>query len=186
MFPFDEDALPGEPGHPEYLHKPQGQGRLDNPASYDTWYFAATPEAAVGEVFGDLTTWGDDMFELPALPNALRVLGIFELPDSANLLDLDDPKALYERRLRPTQVIARRRAVTQSWALDIFKESEDTGARQWAGVQWWSFQRPHWTVYGLWYSRGEAPIHKLVDWDFLDVNHPAVADAARSLGKTFI
>ena len=187
VFPFYEDALPGEPGHLEYLHKPQGQGRLTTRSLYDTWYFAATPEAQVGEVFGDITTWGDDMFEFPALPNALRVLGIFELPDATNLLDLDDPRALYERRLRPTL------------------KSLPAAVRSPRFGRWTSSRRPRTPVpavgpafsgghsnartgpsTGLWYSRGEAPIHKLVDWDFLDVNHSAVLDAARSLGKTFI
>lgn len=186
VFPYDTAAPAAAPGHPEYLHRPQGKGRLDNPRHYDTWYFAATPEAAVGEVFGDITVWGDDMFEFPALPNALRTLGVFELADDVPLLELDDARSLLARGLRPTQVIARNRAVTQEWALQIFIERTDVGQRRWDGVRWWSFHRPHWQVLGLWYPPGESIRHHLVDSEMLHVRHPAVADAARTLGKTFI
>ena len=186
VFPFDPAAAAGTPGHPDYLHKPQGKARLDNPQHYETWYFAATPEAAVGEVFGDISVWGDDMFEYPALPDARRTLGVFELPDSLNLLDLDDARALLDRGIRPTQVIARNRSATQGWALKIFGESSDTGQRRWDGVRWWSFHRPHWTVFGLWSARGEPPHHRFVNTDPLHVAHPAVVDAARTLAKTFI
>ena len=64
-------------------------------------------------------------------------------------LDLDDARGWYERRLRPTQVIARNRAVTQSWALAVHDKRDDRGGRRWAGIRWWSFQRPHWTVIAL-------------------------------------
>ncbi|BDX33374.1 hypothetical protein TUM20985_39210 [Mycobacterium antarcticum] len=186
VFPFDTSAVAGTAGHPEYLHRPQGKGRLDNPRHYDTWYFAASPEAAVGEVFGDITVWGDDMFEFPALPNAPRTLGVFEVPDDVRLLDLDDPRALLARGLRPTQVIARNRAVTQGWALEIFTEQNDLGDRRWDGVRWWSFHRPHWTVFGLWCTTSEPASHRLVNTERLHVGHPAVIDAARTLSKTFL
>lgn len=186
VFPFDPSALAGAAGHPMYLHRPKGKGRLDNPRHYDTWYFAASPEAAVGEVFGDITVWGDDMVEIPALPTAPRTLGVFELPDDVRLLDLDDARALQSRGLRPTQVIARNRAVSQGWALEIFAEQNDLGERRWDGVRWWSFHRPHWTVFGLWYATSEPARHRLVDSARLDVGHSAVMDAARTLGKTFL
>ena len=183
VFPYLATARPGAPGHPLYLHRPQGQGRLDNPRHYDTWYFATTPEAAVGETFADLTIWSDDMFEFPKVPGARRALGTFEIDDGTPVLDLDDARALYERRLRPTQVIARNRAVTQSWALDVYDERDDRGGRRWAGIRWWSFQRPHWTVIALWYPPGEPSAHQVVGVEELDVTHIAVRDAARSLAK---
>lgn len=89
VFPYDETASLGDAGHPLYLHKPQGRGRLDNPRFYDTWYFGSGPEVPVDEVFGDLQVWTDEMFECPALPNALRAMGVYDVSDSLNLLDLD-------------------------------------------------------------------------------------------------
>lgn len=183
VFPYDDSAGPGEPGHPLYLHKPQGRGRLDNPRYYDTWYFGATPEVPVGEVFGDLDAWTDEMFEFPALPNALRALGVYELPDDLNLLNLDDARNLLDRGLRPTQVISRVRAQSQAWALHIFQESAAAGGRRWDGVRWWSFHRPTWEVVAVW-SEASAPLpFDFVGVEYLHVNHPVVVAASRTLGR---
>ena len=176
-------AAAGAPGHGTHLHKPQGQGRLDNPRHYDLWYFAVTPECAIGEVFGNLTEWTDGMFQAPYLPGSRRALGKYEIRDDFNVLDLDDANALLDRGLRPTQVIARNRATTQHWALGIFQETTHDGSRKWAGVRWWSFQRPHWTVIGLWVAPGTTPQHHLVGVDPLNLSHPSVVDAARTLAK---
>ena len=186
VFPHLPGAGAGEPGDPMYLHWPQGRGRLDNPAHFDTWYFGLTPETAVGETFGDLAEWRAGMFAFPALAGARRALGVFEIPDDACVLDLDDAKALLERGMRPTQVVSRNRAVSQGWALSIFNETGASGGRRWEGVRWWSFQRPHWTVVALWVPLGERPAHPCVRVDPLDLTHPAVVSAARSLGKRLV
>lgn len=183
VFPYLPTAKPGESGGPMYLHRPQGRGRLDNPADYDTWYFGITPETAIGEAFGDLAVWREEMFEFPSLPGARRALGVFEIPDDTAVLDLDDARNLLDRGLRPTQVVARNRPTTQAWALRIFNETGPDGSRRWAGVRWWSFQRPHWTVIALWVTAGAAPIHSCLRVETLTIDHPAVVDAARSLGK---
>jgi len=183
VFPYDDSAADGKPGHPDYLHKPQGKGRVDNPRDYDSWYYAQSPEAAVGEVFGDITEWGDDMFEIPVLPGAYRVLGTFELPDDLSILDLDDAQNLLHRGLRPTQVIARNRATSQAWSLRIFQEADHAGDRKWSGVRWWSFQRPQWPVMCLWNEPTQDPHHRLVNAELLYIGHPVIADAARTLGK---
>jgi hypothetical protein len=187
VFPYDPTAGTQQPGHAEFSHRPnQGKGRLDNPRYYDTWYFTLTPEAAVGEVFGNLTVWGDDMFQIPSLPNALRSLGVLQLPDDLAILDLDDAKALLDRGLRPTQVISRNRSATQRWALDISDEAAGSGEPRWDGVRWWSFHRPHWTIFGMFVRPGAAAKHLLERVESLDVRHPAVRDAARTLGRTFV
>src|SRR5699024_9550313 len=100
------------------------------------------------------------------------------------LLDLDDAGALLARCLRPTQAIARNRAATQSWALAIFNERDDLAVRRWAGVRWWSYHRPHWSVIGLWQTAEEPAGHRHARIEPLDLAHPAVLDAARTLGKT--
>ena len=179
----DPSAGRGEPGHAEYLHRPQGQGRLDNPRHYDLWYFAVLPEGAIGEVFGNLTEWTEGMFLAPYLPVGRRALARFEVPDDLDVLDLDDAKALLDRGLRPTQVVSRSRATTQSWALGIFNEAAQNGSRRWAGIRWWSFQRPQWPVIGLWVAPADTPVHNLVGVDQLTLAHPSVVDAARTLAK---
>jgi hypothetical protein len=181
VFPHLAKAKPGESGSATYLHRPQGGNRLDNPTVYDAWYFGMTPEAAVGEVFGDQARWRDSMFRLPALKGSRKVLGLYEIDETAvPILNMDDAKVLLDRHLRPTQVVARNYSVTQGWALDIYNEN------RWAGVQWWSFQRPHWTVFCLWVPVGDPCPARFVEHEDLDLNHRSVIDAARSLERPII
>lgn len=183
VFACDPKAAAGQSGHPDYLYRPQGRGRVDNPGLYDAWYFATAPEAAIGEVRGDIPIWSDEMFQTPYLPGGRLALGEFQLPDDLPILDLDDAQALLDHGLRPTQVIARNRPVTQAWAARIFAERNSAGSRRWAGIRWWSFQRPHWTVLALWVGRGESVRHEFQRATPLRVTDPAVQDAAASLGR---
>lgn len=184
VFAHDPAATSGEPGHWDYLHVPaQGSFRLDNPDLYQTWYFSATPEGAIGETFGDLGTWSDAMFETPYLPAGRRVLGVFDIPDDTALLDLDNANHLASRALRPTEVVSRVRAATQAWARNIFNERDVHGKRLWPGVRWWSFHRPHWTIYGIWVEPGEPLIHNLVSIEPLSKAHPAVVSAQKTLAR---
>lgn len=168
----------GEPGHPGYLHRPQRGGRIDHP-DHDVWYLVTSAEGSVGEVFGDLPTWSEEMFSFPLLPGSRRALGTYRLPDHLRVLDLDDPAALVERSLRPAQVVARDLAVTQGWGHRAWDERDphQTSHRRWQVISWWSFHRPSWTVLA---SRVEpAPVRV----EELTLDHPAVRDAARALGR---
>ncbi|HCB05838.1 MAG TPA: RES family NAD+ phosphorylase [Nocardioides sp.] len=180
VFPYLETAKPGEAGSPTYVHRPQGGGRLDNPSVYDAWYFGLTPEAAVGESFGDLAMWRDGMFRLPVLKGSRKVLGVYEVDDTIPVLDMDDAKVLLDRHLRPTQVVARNYSVTQGWGLQIHHEG------RWAGVRWWSYQRPHWTVYCLWVPVGDRCPARFVDYEELHLGHRSVVDAAHSLERPIV
>lgn len=117
VFPHLPTAERGDSGDAMYVHRPQGRGRLDNPDRYDIWYFGLTPETAVAESFADLAVWRAGMFDFPALPGARRALGVFDVPDEARILDLDDANAPRDRALRPTQIVSRIRPTTQAWAL---------------------------------------------------------------------
>ncbi|AZZ47834.1 hypothetical protein C5C31_03320 [Rathayibacter rathayi] len=185
VFAHDPEAEPGASGHPDHVYSPaQGFSRLDNPASYTTWYFGQTPEVAVGESFGDLAVWSEDMFETPWLRTGRRVLGVFDIPDDTPLLDLDDARSLLDRSLRPTQVVTRVRAVSQAWALSVFQEQRH-GRRCWDGVRWWSYQRPHWAVLGLWHEPTSPPRSRFVEAQRLSREHPAVVSARASLQKAW-
>ena len=175
VFPRVEGARRNRPGHPLYVHTPQGSGRLDNPEHYLVRYFAATPAGAVAESFGTLTRWVPAMFVFPGLgPSASRALGVYDVPDDTPVLDLDDARALLDRDLRPTRVITRDRPVTRAWALRVFQE-----ARRWAGVRWWSYYRPEWPIVGLWRDEGL----RVRAAEPLSLDHPAVDEAARELAK---
>jgi hypothetical protein len=179
IFPYDPAAAAGSPGHPEYRHFPsQGKGRIDNPHKYYAWYFAREAPGAVGEVFGNIETWDNTMFDVPFLPGAKKALGMYQLPDDLPVLNLDHAFALHERGLRPTQIVERNRPSTQRWALSVYAERNHAGDRIWAGVEWWSFHRPHWGIMGLW-DVAPAAMHI----DDLDLTHPAVVDAATSLRR---
>lgn len=160
-----------------YEHRPQRGGRIDHP-DYFVWYLGRQAEAAVGESFGNLATWDEVMFEFPQL-GARRALGTFWLPDDLAVLDLDDPYQLLERSLRPTTVVARNLPVTQAWGHRAWAERNtgDPAEHRWQAISWWSFHRPTWTVLASW-ARPE-----LHDVESLDLNHPAVRDAAASLDR---
>lgn len=181
VFPYLPSAVPGSNGSSSYLHRPQGGGRLDNPRKYDVWYLASDASGAVAEVFGDLDTWSDDMFDFPALPGSRRALGTYQIPDGSKILDLDQAYALHERGLRPTNVVERNRSATQSWALRVFEEADTNGDPLWSGIRWWSFHRPHWSVFGFW---GLQP--KCLAVEELTISHPAVIDAATSLNRIVV
>ncbi len=175
VFPYLPKAGPGEPGHPLYEHQPQRGSRADHP-DYYVWYVTREPDAACGEVFGNLAVWGDSMFDFPAVPGARRALGTYRLPDDLRICDLDDPRRLVELGLRPTQVVTRNLAVTSEWAHRIWSERFD-GERRWQAVQWWSFHRPTWRVIASW----ERPT--FVECEPLSASHPAVVAAADSLNR---
>lgn len=185
VFGFHPDSKTGQSGHPDYLHD-QGGGRIDNPNDYDLWYFARTPEAAIGETFGDQREWSDDMFPTPWLAGGRRVLGTYRIPTDTKLLNLDDANALRERALRPSQIIERNRAATQSWADGIFAERTHDGSRKWQGVRWWSYHRPEWEILGLWMVPGQAPLHTYQNHMDLSVSHYLVTDAAEALNRAII
>jgi hypothetical protein len=171
VVPYLADAGRGQPGHPLYV-PPQGSGRWDNPARYRCWYLASSAEAAVGETFGNLTSWTPDMLTVPTLPGSQRQLGTYRLDEETNpLLDLDDPQVLAHRSIRPTHVVIRNRPRTQGIAARIFDEGI------WAGIQWWSYHRPQWTLVALWDEdlslTGVDPLP----------GHPALDDAAALLAK---
>lgn len=144
VFPWLETALADEPGHPLYVATPQGQGRIDNPEHYLTLYACDEATGAIGEAFGNHAVWTADLLDgPPALPGSQRALATISASDSI-VIDLDDPQALVDRSLRPSRVVARERASTQGWALDLFREGK------WDGIRWWSYHNPDWGSFGIW------------------------------------
>lgn len=173
VFPYLPTARPGEPGHPLYVPRPQGAGRIDNPDLYDAMYLGDRPVCAVVETFGNLKTWMPKMFRTPHVPGGTRALVTYELPDATPVADLDDPAVLVALGLRPSRVATRQRAVTQAWARALFER------RQWIGVRWWSYYSPDWYVYGLW----ECGAVRATNVEVLAIDHPVVVEAANFLHR---
>lgn len=186
VFRYSDKAKPGTSGHPLFLYKPQGSGRWDNPAHYDTWYVARHAECAIGETFGNLDKWREATFTEVFPGDTRKVLATFEAPDDLAILDLDDPQNLLDWHLRPTQVAVRNRPATQGVALRIFEDKKFDGTRKWDGISWWSTRWPQWNPICLWVPPGELPPLTLKNIDYLTVNHPAVTDAAKTLAKEIV
>lgn len=175
VFPYLPSARKGDPGHPLHVHPAQGKGRWDNPEAYLAWYMTSEPSSAVGEAFAGLSTWRQEMFAFPQLPGSLRALGTYDVPDDLPYVDLDDARTLVELGMRPSQVIERNRPYTQGKALKLYNDG------RWNGLRWWSFHRPQWRVWCLWDIDPRS-----VAREALDVDHPAVRDAADTLAKPIL
>lgn len=133
----------------------------------------------MGESFGNQATWEESLFEVPFLPGSRRALGVFRLPDDLRSCDLDDPRMLLERHLRPTHVVTRNLAVTQEWGHAVWSERDphDSSTPRWQAVQWWSYHHPSWVVVASW----QRP--ELVRVEPLHLRHDAVVEAARELRR---
>lgn len=171
VFPWLPDVGAGEPGHPMHVPPEQGDSRIDNPAHYRVLYFSDTPAGAVAESFASRPVWREEMFVTPRLPGARRALATYEA--DIELLDLDEPKALLDRELRPSGIASSHRNTTQAWALSIFRE------QSWDGVRWWSIRDSRWAAIGLWFFESVRPLEPVP----LTRDHPALHEAAEVLGK---
>lgn len=159
VLPYLPSAREGEAGHPLYVHKQQGAGRLDNPDAYLVRYVADAGVAAVAEAFGQFELWTPALLQgPPALPGSRMVLAELELGDRVRILDLDDASNLVAWSLRPSRVVTRDRAVTQAWARNIFHSGQYDGAR------WWSYYNPDWASIGVWGGSDlqTVEVHELV------------------------
>jgi hypothetical protein len=106
------------------------------------------------------------------LPLALAEL---ELPDSAELVDLDEPAVLRRERLRPSRVATRERAITQPQALALHEKHGEA-----AGLRWWSTFEAQWLNVTL-FDRSASAL-RLVSVKVLHVEGDEIAAAADVLG----
>ena len=164
-----------EPDGPRWFPRIfQGEGRHDNPEVYGCLYLADSEVSAVVEQLArfrgrDLVP---ELLTRRGLPLAIAAL---ELPDRAEVIDLDDAAVLSAHDLRPSRVATRRRDVTQPQALALY--------RRWrfaAGLRWWSVFEALWANFTI-FDRAERRL-TLAAIRALEVDDPAVADAGDILG----
>jgi hypothetical protein len=98
-----------------------------------------------------------------------------ELPNEAELIDLDEPRVLQRERLRPSRVATRERTATQSYAESLFDAHPDA-----AGMRWWSTLESSWINVTL-FDRAASALSPGTP-EQLSLDHPAVAEAAEFLG----
>jgi hypothetical protein len=181
VFTFREGAAPHAPGGALHI-PPQGRGRVDNPQHYRAYYATQQPEAAVAEVLGAREPGpiqADSLRGSPLIKGSVLALATVQIPSRERICDLDDPKELIARKLRPSKVITREYRVSQQWALVIFEERR---AAQWIGVSWWSYYESSWTSVAVW----KPSVLKLLDVQPLTLEHTAVREAARILKRAIL
>ena len=173
-FAWNERARPGQPDSPLWFPRVyQGDGRHDNPDVYGCLYLTDREASGVVEQFARFR--GQRLIEPMLVRRGLPLaLAAIELPDDAELVDLDDPVVLRRRRLRPSVVATRERAITQPQALDAYRETNAVGLR------WWSIFESLWANYTL-FDRAVGRL-TLQDVRMLTVDDPAVGEAADYLG----
>lgn len=137
-FAWDRGARVG-PNTPLWFPRQyQGGGRHDNPLVYGVLYVTASGASALVETLADFRGQRlvAAMLRQRGLPLALADL---ELDETAEVLDLDDPRALVRERLRPSQVATRDRKVTQPQALRLYERHPGAAA-----LSWWSTHEATW------------------------------------------
>jgi RES domain len=152
----------------------QGEGRHDNPAAYGCLYLSEKPLSCVVEQLarfrGQRLT--PALLHRRGLPLALAEL---ELPDDAQLVDLDEPAVLRRERLRPSRVATRERGITQPQALALHSKHPEA-----AGIRWWSTFEAQWLNVTVFDRAGTAL--RLVSVRALDVADDEIVAAADVLG----
>lgn len=174
-FAWDEAAGPDGRDSPLWCPREfQGEGRHDNPDLYGCLYLA---DRAVSCVVEQLARFRGQrlsaaLLRRRGLPLALAEL---ELPDSAELIDLDDPARLRQERLRPSLVATRTREITQVQAKRLFVKHPTS-----AGVRWWSTYESLWIHVTL-FDRAISQL-RLRGVQALTLDSPAVIQAAERFG----
>lgn len=152
----------------------QGEGRHDAPTLYGCLYVSVEPLSAVVEQLAGLTGTSLEPSDLFRHGNPLALAAI-ELPDGADLLDLDDPSVLAREGLRPSRVATHDRATTQWQASELFQRYGEV-----VGLRWWSTFESLWANMTL-FDRAETVL-EVTDVQPLDVEDDVVGEAADFLG----
>lgn len=173
-FAWNERARGDQPDSPLWFPRLfQGDGRHDNPDVYGCLYLTDREASGVVEQLARFR--GQRLIDALLVRRGLRIaLAAIEVTDDAEIVDLDDPATLRRRRLRPSRVATRDRAITQPQALALYRETDAVGLR------WWSIHESLWANYTL-FDRA-SPGLSVETVRPLTLDDPAVTGAAEFLG----
>jgi hypothetical protein len=173
-FAWNERARPDQRDSPLWFPRVfQGDGRHDNPDAYGCLYLTDREASGVVEQLARFR--GQRLIEPMLVRRELPLaLAAIELPDDAELIDLDDPVVLRRRRLRPSLVATRERSLTQPQALAAYRDTEA------AALRWWSIFESLWANFTIFDRAG--PRLTLQDVRTLTREDGAVVEAADYLG----
>jgi hypothetical protein len=173
-FAWNERARADQPDSPLWFPRVfQGDGRHDNPDAYGCLYLTDRESSGVVEQLSRFR--GQRLIEAMLLRRGFPLaLAAIELPDDSEVIDLDDPVILRRRRLRPSVVATRERAITQPQALAAYRDTEA------AGLRWWSIHESLWANYTIFDRAG--PRLTVQDVRVLSLEDSAVVEAVDYLG----
>lgn len=175
LFPYDPEVPDDVEGGALFVPRAlQGRGRHDVPDSYGALYASRSVVSVVAErlqrfrgrpVGAEHLTWER------GLPFAIAAID----DDELELLDLDEPRELESRALRPSVVATRDRRITRRYARGIHGEGRD-------GFAWWSTIEASWSNVTLFAERVRARLALAGEPEPLGLGHPAVREAAEAVG----
>lgn len=177
FFPFDPEADPKEDGGALFVPRSlQGAGRHDAPDAYGALYLSRDRPSVVAEYLQRFQRQSVERGDLEWAPG--RPYGIAAMDDAGlDLLDLDEPRNLVARALRPSRVATRVRKVTRQWARVLYDEGVP-------GFEWWSTIEASWINATLFADRTVGSLAVVGEPEALHVDHPAVREAAAVVGVT--
>ena len=176
VLPWNGGARPRDPGGVLWFPRPfQGTGRHDNPERYGCLYVSEQPISGVAEALAPFRGAGDLTPAMLERAGTRLALAPLDLPDDADLVDLDEPRVLRAERLRPSRVATSARSITQDYAARLHEAHPDA-----AGLRWWSTLESSWLNVTL-FDRAAGRLRSRRP-EPLSVDHPAVAEAAEALG----
>ena len=176
VFPSEPGAGPSDEGGPLHVARwKQGWSRHDGVDLYGALYASRTPVSAVAELVKRYR--GAELGPEHLVASGGRRYCLARIDDGGltALLDLDDPRELAARGLRPSRVATRKREVTQATARNLFGEGHD-------GFEWWSTLEASWINVTLFAERSASRL-RVVDAPVpLTLDHRDLVAAADALG----
>jgi hypothetical protein len=175
VFPRIPGAGEEQPGGPLYVPWwDQGGGRHDNPDEFGVLYLSRVPISPIAEILKD---YRPRPITRNTLLNEGAPLCLAPVDDATldGLVDLDDPRTLADRALRPSTVATRDREVTQPLAFALHQEGVD-------GFEWWSTIEASWINVTLFADRVAGRLSVVGEPEPLTLDHPAVREAAEAVG----
>jgi hypothetical protein len=153
----------------------QGAGRHDNPDRYGCLYVSESPVSAVAEALAPFRGTGALVPGMLVRAGVSVALAQLALADGIHLVDLDDPRVLSDRQLRPSMVATARRSLTQAHAARLYDEQPGP-----AGLRWWSTIEA--SLLNVTLFDRSLPSLRVVDVAPLTLDHPVLREAAGLLG----
>jgi hypothetical protein len=177
-FPWDSDAVEGDPF--SALHRPRatGSGRFDLPglSTASSWYFAESAEHAIGERLQDLRNQRLESSDLWEAGHPLALVSYrLDRAIAERVVDLCDPSVLVHESIAPDVLASSDRRVTQAVAGQLHAAGHP-------GFRWWSALIGEWHTTVLFTDRLPLDALRTTPPERVTPGHPAVLRACEVLG----